>query len=50
MAPAQHTDLLADQDARPIANEEDRSQTESQDDVALLVRRLNFLIPFASFS
>ncbi|KAB8073273.1 amino acid/polyamine transporter I [Aspergillus leporis] len=36
MAPAQHTDLLADQDARPIANEEDRSQTESQDDVALL--------------
>ncbi|KAB8234784.1 putative amino acid permease [Aspergillus alliaceus] len=37
MAPAlQQTDLLVDQDARPIANEEDRSQTESQDDAALL--------------
>ncbi|KAE8384801.1 hypothetical protein ETB97_003995 [Aspergillus alliaceus] len=37
MAPAlPQTDLLVDQDARPIANEEDRSQTESQDDAALL--------------
>lgn len=37
MAPAlQQNDLLVDQDARPIANEEDRSQTESQDDAALL--------------
>lgn len=39
MAPAQQqADLLVDQDAHPIVNEEVRSQTESQDDAALLVR------------
>ncbi|KOC10662.1 amino acid permease [Aspergillus flavus AF70] len=37
MAPAQQqADLLVDQDAHPIVNEEVRSQTESQDDAALL--------------
>ncbi|GAB1192994.1 hypothetical protein APSETT444_002196 [Aspergillus pseudonomiae] len=39
MAPAQQqADLLVDQDAHPIVNEEVRSQTESQDDAALLVK------------
>ncbi|KAE8380752.1 amino acid/polyamine transporter I [Aspergillus bertholletiae] len=32
----QQADLLVDQDAHPIVNEEVRSQTESQDDAALL--------------
>ncbi|KAE8328865.1 amino acid/polyamine transporter I [Aspergillus sergii] len=37
MAPAQQqADLLVDQDAHPIVNEDVRSQTESQDDAALL--------------